>query len=100
VTAPTASDKAKCFGLTFEKTKIDRMILDGEIEFQAEDEGITVFTDKGKLNVSFDARRFRPAEVPILLANTKKIDKLGFKTAYSLRDIIMDQLNYYLDPSR
>jgi GDPmannose 4,6-dehydratase len=100
VTAPTASDKSKCFGLSFEKTKIDRMILDGEIEFRAEDEGIIVFTNKGKVPISFDANRFRPAEAPILLASTKKIDKLGFKTAYSLRDIINDQLNYYLDTSR
>lgn len=97
---PTASDKSKYFGLNFEKTKVDRMILDGEIEFQAEDEGITVFTDKGKVTISFDADKFRPAEVPILLASTKKIDKLGFKTVYGLRDIITDQLNYYLDPLR
>jgi GDP-mannose 4,6-dehydratase len=100
VTDPTASDKSKYFGLNFEKTKIDRMILDGDIEFQAEDEGITVFTDKGKVSINFDADRFRPAEVPILLASTAKIDKLGFKTAFSLRDIIKDQLNYYLDTSR
>ena len=100
VTAPTAPDKSKYFGLNFEKTKIDRMILDGEIEFQAEDEGVTVFTDKGKITISFDARRFRPAEVPILMASTKKINKIGFKVAYSLKDIIVDQLNYYLDDSR
>ena len=100
ITAPTASDKSKYFGLNFEKTKVDRMILDGEIEFQAQDEGITVFTDKGKVTISFDADKFRPAEVPILLASTRKIDKLGFKTAYSLSDIITDQLNFYMDTSR
>jgi GDP-D-mannose dehydratase len=76
------------------------MLLDGEIEFQAEDEGIIVSTDNGKINISFDTRRFRPAEVPILLASTKKIDKLGFRISYSLSDIIRDQLNYYLDTSR
>lgn len=100
VTNPTASDKSKYFGLNFEKTKIDRMILDGEIEFEAGDEGLVVFTDKSKITISFDAAKFRPAEVPILLASTKKISKLGFKTAYSLRDIIIDQLNYYMDTSR
>jgi len=76
------------------------MLLDGEIEFKAEDGGLNVFTSKGKVTVIFDSERFRPAEVPILLASTAKIDKLGFKTVYSLRDIINDQLNYYLDPSR
>jgi GDPmannose 4,6-dehydratase len=100
VIAPTAPDKSKFFGLNFEKTKIDRMILDGEIEFQAEDEGIVATTAKGNVTISFDARRFRPAEVPILLANTGKIDKLGFKTSFSLKDIIADQLNYYLDTTR
>jgi len=100
VIKPTASDKSKYFGLDFEKTKLDSMILSNEIEFQAEDEGITVYTDKGKLIISFDADKFRPAEVPILLASTKKINKLGFKITYSLKDIINDQLNYYLDPSR
>jgi GDPmannose 4,6-dehydratase len=100
VAAPTAPDRSKYFGLSFEKTKIDRMILDGEIEFKAEDEGIIVFTDKGKVTIAFDARRFRPAEVPILLACTKKIDKLGFKSEHSLTDIINDQLNHYMDTSR
>ncbi|MGA9048427.1 MAG: GDP-mannose 4,6-dehydratase [Dehalococcoidia bacterium] len=100
VSSPTAADRTKFSGLSFEKTKIDRMLLDGEIEFKAEDGGLNVFTGKGKISVVFDADRFRPAEVPILLACTAKIDKLGFKTAYSLRDIITDQLNYYLDPSR
>ncbi|MGA2368384.1 MAG: GDP-mannose 4,6-dehydratase [Dehalococcoidia bacterium] len=100
VSNPTAPDRTKFSGLSFEKTKIDQMLLDGEIEFKAEDGGLTVFTSKGKVTVIFDSERFRPAEVPILLASTAKIDKLGFKTAYSLRDIINDQLNYYLDPSR
>jgi GDPmannose 4,6-dehydratase len=100
VSNPTAPDRTKFSGLSFEKTKIDQMLLDGEIEFVAEDGGLNVFTSKGKVTVVFDAERFRPAEVPILLSSTAKIDKLGFKTAYSLRDIINDQLNYYLDPSR
>jgi GDP-mannose 4,6-dehydratase len=97
---PTAPDKSRMFGISFEKTVIDRMLLDGEIEFTAEDRGLTVFTDKGRVSVEFDTARFRPSDVPILLASTKKIDRLGFKTQYSLRDIINDQLNYYLDKSR
>lgn len=100
VVAPTAPDKSVCFGLQFEKTRIDKMLLDGHIEFRVEDEGIKVYTDKGIITIVFDPDRFRPAEVPILLASTGKIAKLGFRAAYSLRDIILDQLNYYLDPSR
>jgi len=97
---PTAADRSRMFGLSFPKTIIDRMLLNGDIEFTSEDRGITVFTGKGKVTVEFDIERIRPADVPILLASTKKIDKLGFKTEYSLKDIINDQLNYYLDKSR
>jgi len=50
--------------------------------------------------VEFDQDRFRPAEVPILLSDTAKIQKLGFQAKHSLTDIINDQLNYYLDPAR
>jgi GDP-D-mannose dehydratase len=38
--------------------------------------------------------------VPILLAGTAKIEELGFQVQHSLRDIINDQLNYFLDPAR
>jgi GDP-mannose 4,6-dehydratase len=100
VKGPTAPDKGRMFGASFEKTAIDRMLLDHEIEFSAADQGITVFTDKGKVRVDFDLERFRPSDVPLLMASTKKIDKLGFKTEYSLKDIINDQLNYYMDKSR
>ena len=97
---PTAPYRGRMFGLSFEKTVIDRMLLEGEIEFTAADRGLTVFTSKGKVNVEFDAGRFRPADVPILLASTRKIDSLGFKTGYGLKDIIQDQLEYYRDESR
>jgi len=97
---PTETDTSEMFGLHFEKTKADKLLLQGKIEFQQSDAGIIVFTDKGKITVQFDAERFRPAEVPILLTRTDKIRHLGFKTNHSLKDIINDQLNYYLDPDR
>lgn len=100
VETPTRPDRSKMFGLTFEKTVVDRMLLEGELEFQAADGGIIAFTDKGKVPIEFDRERFRPAEVPILLASTAKIRKLGFQAKHTLKDIINDQLNYYLDPSR
>jgi GDPmannose 4,6-dehydratase len=97
---PTAADRSRMFGLSFPKTIIDRMLINGEIEFTAGDRGLIVFTNKGKVTVEFDSERLRPSDVPILLASTKKIDTLGFKTGYNLKDIINDQLNYYLDKSR
>ncbi len=93
---PTSPDNSKIFGIDFEKTVTDRMILKGEIEYTLKDKGICICTDKGKVKVEFNADRFRPAEVPILLANTEKIQKLGAKLKYRLNYILKDQLNYYL----
>ena len=97
---PNEIDDSEMFGLRFEKTKIDKLLLEDKLEFQPADLGIIAFTDKGKITVEFDAERFRPAEVPILLTSTSKIQQLGFKTNHTLKDIINDQLNYYLDPAR
>jgi len=93
---PTEIDDSEIFGVKFEKTKIDRILLNNEIEYTIKDKGILVHTDKGKILIKFDPSRFRPAEVPILFADTTKIQKLGFKIKYKLRDIIRDQLNYFL----
>ena len=97
---PTDVDNSEIFGLSFEKTKVDKLMLQGELVFAPSDMGIIVTTEKGKVTVEFDQDRFRPAEVPILLSDTAKIQKLGFQAKHSLTDIINDQLNYYLDPAR
>ena len=97
---PTELDNSDMFGLSFEKTKVDKLMLEGKLEFYPSDMGIAVTTSKGEVTIEFDRERFRPAEVPILLCSTSKIRKLGFQIKYSLKDIINDQLNYFLDPAR
>jgi len=96
VTDPTEMDDSEMFGVKFEKTKIDRMLLQGKIEYTVEDKGIIVHTNRGKIPVEFDRERFRPAEVSTLLSDTTKIQKLGFRVKHRLSDIIRDQLNYFL----
>ncbi|MEN4017612.1 MAG: GDP-mannose 4,6-dehydratase [Methanobacterium sp.] len=93
---PTETDRTPIYGINFEKTKVDRMILEGELEYTITDKGINAGTDKGKVVIEFNPDRFRPAEVPILLADTEKIQKIGVKTEYKLNDIVKDQLNYFL----
>ena len=93
---PTETNKSPIYGINFKKTKVDQMILEGELEYNIEDKGIKVNTDKNDLMINFDPKRFRPAEVPILLANTERIQKIGAKIKHSLDDIIRDQLNYFL----
>lgn len=92
---PIAPETAEIFGIRFEKTKLDDMMLRGEIEFAQDDGGVIAHSESRKIKIAFDPNRFRPAEVPITLSNTTKIEKLGFKARYSLKGIIDDQLNHY-----
>ncbi|EKF85112.1 GDP-mannose 4,6-dehydratase [Methanobacterium formicicum] len=93
---PNEMDNSSIFGIKFPKTKIDQLILEGHLEYTLEDKGIQVNTDKGPVTIEFNPDRFRPAEVPILLADTKKIQGIGGKIDYTLNDILKDQLNYFL----
>lgn len=93
---PTEMDQSKVYGVEFPKTRVDQLILDGELEYVLEDKGIKVHTNQGEVLVEFNPERFRPAEVPILFSDTSKIQKLGSKIEYSLNAIIKDQLNYFL----
>lgn len=93
---PNEMDKSSIFGIKFPKTKVDQLILEGKLEYTLEDKGIKVNTDQGDVAIEFNPDRFRPAEVPILLADTKKIQGIGGKIDYTLNDILKDQLNYFL----
>lgn len=93
---PTENDGSSIYGIKFDKTKVDKLVLEDELQFGIEDKGLMVKTTEGNISIEFDAERFRPAEVPILLSDTAKIQKLGAKIKYGLKDIINDQLNYFL----
>lgn len=96
VTEPLVMENSRIFEMNFERTRLDEMMLREELEFVMEDAGIVVHTQRGKIRVNFDPKRFRPAEVPILLSDARKIKGIGFSVKSDLRDIISDQLNYYL----
>lgn len=97
VNDPLKPDKSSVFGISFEKPKIDQMILTDEITFNIEDEGLIVKTDGPDIRVRFDQSRFRPSEVPILFSDITKVKKLGYKVRYQVRDIIRDQTNFFMD---
>lgn len=97
---PTGRDMAEMFGVRFEKTEVDRMLLDGSLDFTLADRGITAVCGGRKVRISFDEARFRPAEVPILMADVTKMQKLGFSSTYSVEDIVRDQLNYFMDEKK
>ena len=95
---PTEISEDKFFNTSFLNTKVDVLMLENELEYALEDEGIRIKTDKGNVSIVFDKSRFRPVEVPILMSDIRKIQELGFKVTKSLEDIIRDQVNYYLNP--
>jgi GDPmannose 4,6-dehydratase len=97
IAQPNEPDNSPIFGLNFEKTKVDGMILRGELEFNIEDGGVIAHSGEKSVRIIFNPERFRPAEVPILLSDTKKIEALGFKKEHTVRDIIRDQLDHYLE---
>jgi GDPmannose 4,6-dehydratase len=83
---------------TFESNVVDDLLLSGDLQYDIEDKGFMVKTDKRDFKVVFDTSRFRPSDVPILLSNTEKIKRdLGVVPAKQVHDIINDQINYYLD---
>ncbi|MDQ1260970.1 MAG: GDPmannose 4,6-dehydratase [Euryarchaeota archaeon] len=96
IAQPNEPDNSPIFGLDFEKTKVDGMMLRGELEFTPEDRGVKAQAGDKEIKIVFNPERFRPAEVPILLSDTKKIEALGFKKEHTVRDIIRDQLDHYL----
>lgn len=94
---PLKPDKSSVFGINFEKPKIDQMILTDQITFTIEDEGLLIKTDGSDIIVRFDPNRFRPSEVPILFSDITKVKKLGYQVKYQVRDIIRDQMNFFMD---
>lgn len=101
VSQPAENVKIKKFGIEFEGSRADDLMLDDELSFLSHDAGVRVETGKGDISIEFDKERFRPADVPILLSDAGKArETLGFSTKYTLKDIILDQLNYYAAPER
>ena len=96
IKGPVENDASEAFGVKFDKTKVDRLMLQDELEFTIEDKGIWAYTDKGKILIEFDPGRFRDADVPILMSDTRKIQNLGFRIEHELEDIIRDQFNYFM----
>ena len=93
---PAEKDYSPMFGIDFEKTKADRAILEEGLEFNLEDKGIWVDTDRGRVPIVFDPNKYRKADVPILLSDPTKVKRIGFKVTHTLEDIIGDQLNYFM----
>lgn len=91
---PAEMNKSKFFGVSFDTTKADSLMLSGKINFENSDKGIVLETNKGQVNIEFDSEMFRPLDIPIVMSDTTKLQNTGFKIKYKLVDIIKDQLDY------
>lgn len=94
---PLDTASGSLFGVTWSRPRLDDLLLREEFAYDLNDRGLRISTSRGEIQVHFDAARFRPAEVPILLSDTRKIQQLGFSVTRSLRDIIRDQANFYFN---
>jgi GDPmannose 4,6-dehydratase len=97
ITSPLDPLELKIGNTFVESNVVDRKMFCGELEYDLTDQGLVVETNKRRFKIEFEESRFRPSDVPILLSNTNKIKELGFESRRSLRDIIQDQINYYLN---
>lgn len=98
VDAPAAMTALNLFGVEFEVSRVDELLLQGDLAFELSDGGLTLETDRGRVQVAFDEQRFRPSDVPILLCRCEKARALGFVPSRSLRDIVRDQVAYFQVP--
>ena len=96
---PTEEAKIEMFGKKWRGMLVDKLMLEGELDFELADGGLDLETDHGAVKVEFDPARFRPTDVPILLGDSSKARTLGFNPKHSIEDIVRDQLNYYADPA-
>lgn len=94
---PAETETVERYSKKWELLKADRMLLDEEIEFDVSDKGLTIETTRGRVNVEFDPRRYRPTDVPILLADTSQAHEKGFQIRHTLKDVVKEQLNYFTD---
>lgn len=97
ITSPLDPAELRIGSTHVESNFIDDKMFRGELEYDLTDRGLLVETNKRSFKIEFEESRFRPSDVPILLSNTNKIKELGFEPKRSLRDIIQDQINYYLN---
>jgi GDP-D-mannose dehydratase len=97
ITSPLDPLELTIGNTSVESNVIDDKMLRGELEYDLTDQGLVVETNKRSFKIEFEESRFRPSDVPILLSNINKIKELGFETKRSLRNIIQDQINYYLN---
>lgn len=95
---PNEVSKIEKYGKKWELLKADKILLEGDMDFDIGDKGLRITTSKGTILVNFDPKRFRLTDVPVLFADTSKAKNMGFVVKHKLSDVVKDQLNWFRDP--
>jgi GDP-mannose 4,6-dehydratase len=97
VDRPAELRRVRLWGVEFDATRVDELMLTEGLTFELADEGLLISTTRGDVRITFDPQRFRPSEVPILLCDASRSRALGFQSRAAVRDIVRDQVQYYRD---
>jgi GDPmannose 4,6-dehydratase len=92
---PLKEDTTPISGFSIKMSELDKKIVQGDFSFSPSDRGIVAYSNGAQINIEFDVKKFRPADIPILIADTRKISQIGYQPRHSIRDIIADQLTFY-----
>lgn len=92
---PLKEDNTSIFGSPLPVSSLDKRIIHRELYFSRSDSGFIACSGDKKIQIEFDPNKFRPADIPILIADTRKISKIGFQPTHTLQDIVNDQLQFY-----
>lgn len=92
---PMEINKSPIWDCNFEKTKVDHLMLEGKLSFNLFDEGIRIITDSDPVSIVFDQSRYRSLEVPILLSNTSRLKKIGFRHDKNINYLINEQMQRF-----
>ncbi|HWQ66604.1 MAG TPA: GDP-mannose 4,6-dehydratase [Methanospirillum sp.] len=92
---PLSEVSSSIFGTPLPMSNLDKSIIEGNISFSQSNRGIIVYSRDTQIEIHFDPNKFRPVDIPILIADARKVSKIGYQPVCSLRNIIQDQLTYY-----
>ncbi len=96
---PLEKAKSSILGIRFDHFKADEEVISGRASYSPQDKGLLIGSGSSKVRVLIDKDRFRQADVPLLMSDPTKIEELGFRAKRTIKDIIADQFDYYLNPS-
>lgn len=94
---PSTMESTDLFGVPLPVSRLDRAIIQGDISFTLSEGGFSILSGEREIPVTFDQTKFRPADIPFLIADTRKISAIGYQPEKTVSDIISDQLRYYQD---